>query len=160
MNSLLLNNTFSKNKAKLDAVDGCCHGWHMQTLFAENQNLFPRRVLVFIAKGGGRCCIYDAAHSIKASGSRERLAMCSRRVLHLKRHRIWEKIYKCDPLQRHSYCLPCASRTERVKLQEGRESRSPVTYVEIVLTSYVPGSSLSHVRSRHWIPSMMCFSWS
>lgn len=57
--------------------------------------------------------MYNTAHSIQASGSRERLAVGSRRVLHLKRHRKWGKIYKCDPFQRHSCWLPCASRRER-----------------------------------------------
>lgn len=38
--------------------------------------------------------MYDTAHSIRASGGRERLAMCSGRVLYLKRPRKWEKIYK------------------------------------------------------------------
>lgn len=91
--------------------------------------------------------MYYIAHSIQTSGSRGRLPACSRRVLHLKRHRKWRKIYKCDHLQRHSCCLPCASRTERVKLQEGRESWSQVTHLEIILAC-VSGSSLSHVRSQ------------
>lgn len=91
--------------------------------------------------------MHDTAHSFKDFGSREWLDMFSRRVLQLKRCRKWGEIYKCDPFQRQLLFAMCFQKGKRVKLQEGRESRCPVSNLDTILASCVSGSSLSHVRS-------------